>query len=264
MIFTDIERVAALDSAENLKSRRGQVLRSARKHAGLSARRLAERINDRTAGSDLTENAIYAYESGRVLLSREAAERIAEVLRLPVGHLLVGDPDYAVLPSASPGSSTEDVAVLPGLSHAGLSPAEVAAWRAACTALAPLGQRLVDATGVLCRQLEVPRFSLPSPAGFSASFELVAADARFLSEHPEALRVRDLQADAWYERPQALVEAGASLGKVAGDQYRQLEVAGQERGNCGPLCADAATKLRQEWDRLVTALGPVWQAAHPR
>lgn len=80
--------------AAELRRLRGDALRGARTAAGLSARKLVERVNSRTRGSDLTTDAIYSYEKGRVLLSREVGERVAAALRVPLGSLLVGDPDF--------------------------------------------------------------------------------------------------------------------------------------------------------------------------
>ncbi|MEL7088281.1 MAG: helix-turn-helix domain-containing protein [Planctomycetota bacterium] len=82
---------------------RGQALKRARKAAGLTAQDLAQRVNDLTVGSDITHHAIYSYERGKVLLSREVGHRVAEALSIHPGQLLLGDPDYR--PAPAPGSS---------------------------------------------------------------------------------------------------------------------------------------------------------------
>lgn len=87
---------------QSIRDARGAALKAARNQAGLSARKLAERTNMRSRGSDITEHAIYAYENGRVLLSSEVAVRIADALSLHPGELLIGDPDYANAPEAGP------------------------------------------------------------------------------------------------------------------------------------------------------------------
>ncbi|MEE9403713.1 MAG: hypothetical protein V3V20_02365 [Algisphaera sp.] len=78
----------------DLRTLRGAALRAARNAAALSARDLADRINLRTSGSDITQHAIYAYESGKVLLSREMGVRVAQALSLHPGELLAGEPDF--------------------------------------------------------------------------------------------------------------------------------------------------------------------------
>ena len=91
--------------AVQTREQRGLALKKARTGAGLTAMDLAQRVNDRTAGSDITHHAIYSYERGKVLLSREVGLRIAQTLNLHPGELLVGDPDFATAPPSRPPSS---------------------------------------------------------------------------------------------------------------------------------------------------------------
>lgn len=93
----------------DVRQQRGQALKNARKAAALTAQDLAQRVNDLTAGSDLTHHAIYSYERGKVLLSREAGHRIAEALSIHPGELLLGDPDYRPVGSADRGGVDADM-----------------------------------------------------------------------------------------------------------------------------------------------------------
>jgi len=106
-----------LATPQHVRHARGSALRSARKAAGLSAEVLALHVNDRTHGSDITRHAIYSYEQGKVLLSREVGHRIAQALNLHPGQLLLGDPDYR-----PPGSSN----TAPGSSNANLGSSNTA------------------------------------------------------------------------------------------------------------------------------------------
>lgn len=83
-------------SESDIKSRRGDALRAARRQAMLSARELADRVNSRSEKASLTDHAIYSYERGRVLLGRDVARRLAAVLDVPLAELLVGDPEYGL------------------------------------------------------------------------------------------------------------------------------------------------------------------------
>ena len=92
----------ATNLPQQIREQRGLALKKARTVAGLTAMDLAQRVNDRTAGSDITHHAIYSYERGKVLLSREVGTRIAQTLNLHPGELLLGDPDFAPPPSPAP------------------------------------------------------------------------------------------------------------------------------------------------------------------
>ena len=91
---------SASDPALDPRRARGAALRACRREAGLSARELAEQINARTRGSDVTTDAIYSYENGRVLLSQELAERIAATLEVRAAVLL--EPAAGAATGASP------------------------------------------------------------------------------------------------------------------------------------------------------------------
>jgi len=68
---------------KNILSARGKALRKARIAVEMSAAGLAERM-----GGMLSAAAIYAYESGRVMLSSERAVRIAGILGVEPKELL--------------------------------------------------------------------------------------------------------------------------------------------------------------------------------
>ncbi|MEM7624314.1 MAG: helix-turn-helix transcriptional regulator [Planctomycetota bacterium] len=96
-----------LNTETDVRLARGLALKKARKGAGLTALQLVDRVNRRTSGSDITHHALYSYERGKVLLSRELGERLAQVLGLHPGQLLLGDPDYRPAPPHSPGNSVK-------------------------------------------------------------------------------------------------------------------------------------------------------------
>ncbi|MEM8738127.1 MAG: helix-turn-helix domain-containing protein [Planctomycetota bacterium] len=100
---------SATTAQQNARLTRGAALKRARAAAGLTATELAQRVNDRTAGSGITHHAIYSYERGKVLLSREFGHRLAQVLNLHPGELLIGDPDYASTPTPPPEQSADAV-----------------------------------------------------------------------------------------------------------------------------------------------------------
>lgn len=89
---------------DDVRLARGSALKKARKAAGLTALQLVDRVNKRTVGTDITHHALYSYERGKVLLSRELGERLAQVLGLHPGQLLLGDPDYTPPGNSSPAS----------------------------------------------------------------------------------------------------------------------------------------------------------------
>jgi len=86
---------------EQLRRSRGEALREARHRAGLSAKQVIDRLTERGTGNPISAQAIYSYEKGNVLLSREVAERLAPVLAVPLTRLLVGDPDFAPADASS-------------------------------------------------------------------------------------------------------------------------------------------------------------------
>ena len=103
----------AVGQEHAVRRARGAALRAARRAAGLSARALAEQVNARTRGSDVTTDAVYSYENGRVLLSQELAERFATTLEIPVEQLVKHVPghpstDVAPAPAPAPGRAGAD------------------------------------------------------------------------------------------------------------------------------------------------------------
>lgn len=246
--------MSAENSTELLKSRRGEVLRNARNQAGLSARKLADRINQQTAGSDLTENAIYAYESGRVLLSRESAERIAQVLRLPLGELLVGDPDFAPV-AAAPNTDESEYAWdydRPATSQPVITDRR---FHRACADLLDPGRQVRATADVLRRLLAGQRYVLKSPAGLAKVFELLAGDVQSLLSHPAAVHVQLQNPTQPYDQPQAFLQAVEALASTADRGYAKLETQARDRGNCAPGCRKIADRLDAQIAMLDDELG---------
>ncbi|MEM9753454.1 MAG: helix-turn-helix transcriptional regulator [Planctomycetota bacterium] len=222
------------DKMSELKQQRGAVLRQARREAGLSARKLADRINARTPGSDLTDNAIYAYESGRVLLGREVGERIAAVLTVRLGELLVGDPDFAA-------DSTSHV---PVRRVQGVNPT--------CERLHPLIVDLLRTSRTLVRMLAVPRFELSSPVGFVHAFELLAQDGRRLLQNDD---VASASRQASGPIPDAIEQVARSVVELvrhAEMQYARLKSAA-EAGSCVDACRVLAGELTERITQLTDA-----------
>ncbi len=259
------------NSTESLKLRRGEVLRNARNQAGLSARKLADRINRQTAGADLTENAIYAYESGRVLLSRESAERIAHVLRLPLGSLMIGDPDFDPPLGHDPadaGGDTEgrsDAHVRDYDRPAGTdAPAADRRFRNDCADLVEPAQRVRDTADVLRRLLSEQRYVLKSPTTVVKVFELLAADVGRFEDLPAAAHVRLQPATRPYDRPLELADVVRAIRRTADRGYAYLEKQARAEGNCAPACRKLARKLGDQLRTLDDALGDVRRAAGSR
>ncbi len=118
---------AHLSPPAQTREQRGLALKKARAAAGLTAVDLAQRVNDRTAGSDITHHAIYSYERGKVLLSREVGLRIAHTLNLHPGELLLGDPDFATAPPHPPTLPAASLHSTPPPAAGPPAPAELAA-----------------------------------------------------------------------------------------------------------------------------------------
>ncbi|MEM1445509.1 MAG: helix-turn-helix transcriptional regulator, partial [Planctomycetota bacterium] len=215
------------DRMQDLKHQRGEVLRQARREAGLSARKLADRINTRTPGSDLTDNAIYAYESGRVLLSREVGERIAAVLSVRLGDLLVGDPDFA-----EPADSAE----------AG----ENAERRGdpACDRLHPLVVDVLRTGRTLVRMLGYPRIDLASPAGFLHGFELLASDGRRFLEQEDVTSAARRPSSPTQDAIEQAARAAPKLVDMAESEDAALRAAAQA-GSGVEACQQLARQLPQ-------------------
>ncbi|MEM7576197.1 MAG: helix-turn-helix transcriptional regulator [Planctomycetota bacterium] len=223
------------DAMQDLKQQRGGVLRQVRREAGLSARKLADRINARTPGSDLTDNAIYAYESGRVLLSREAGERIAAVLDVGLGDLLVGDPDFAGESETEKGRQTSPRRGDP-----------------ACGRLHPLVVDVLRTARTLVRTLALPRFELASPAGFLHGFELLAHDGRRFLQHDEVAAASRRPPGPQQDAIEQTTRAVAELVRHAETQYASLRNAG-DAGSCVEACQTLAGQLAERIATLTEA-----------
>ncbi len=231
----------------DVRRTRGASLKQARNGSGLSARKLVERVNARTAGSDLTEHAIYAYESGRVLLSREVAERVAEVLRVPLGGLLAGDPDFPEVDrdeaSGARGGSREGCSDrhdgVPAGSGEG--PPEAGRWAATRSSLLARCEEAEPAAAVLVRQLSARRFQLPDPVIFAASFELLDADLAALAGSPEAAWLGCREDDAWHEPLRDLLRTANAVREASASAWAALRSA--PAGRAAEACPAAASAL---------------------
>ncbi|MEO1236250.1 MAG: helix-turn-helix transcriptional regulator [Planctomycetota bacterium] len=171
-------------SSHQTRSVRGAALRHHRQAAGLSAKDLAQRVNDRTAGSDLTHHAVYSYESGKVLLSREVGHRIAKALNLHPSQLLLGDPDFETVAPAS----ADDT---PGPQHE-LSPAPGAGRTSAAAELAQAVTRVLPVGEVLLRLTGTLKIGRLDAGGYLDVFHLLLEDLRTLNESPAARAVEAL------------------------------------------------------------------------
>lgn len=256
---------------------RGAALKQARRGSGLSARELVERVNARTPGNSITEHAIYSYESARVQLPREVAERVAEVLRVPLGGLLAGDPDFpatntparpnsTAAPSAdmlrqpapparhpatpappAPAEHLDSAAQRSPVSFGADAPPEPGRWLAVRASLLSRAQEAHTAAEVLIRQLQVRRFQLPDPVIFTASFELLDTDLEGLVRSPEAAWLECREADRWHEPLKQTVATAAALRDAAMRAWTDLTAAAAT-GSAAAACGPAATALQ-------TALG---------
>lgn len=191
-----------------LRRVRGNALRAARNLAGLSAPKLADRVNERTrGGSPISKDAIYAYESGKVLLPHEVGVRLATVLNLHPGELLAGDPDFrdACSPAAAP---TDALTTPPGTTPAADTP--TARW------LKLAGQPVAVAR-VLARVVDARRMGDTSAKGFVSVFHLLQADLQAVIGHTVADTVRKAERrEGWDNLANVLTaaERGAATAKT--------------------------------------------------
>ena len=243
------------DDAQRVRDTRGGALKAARVAAGLSAQKLADRVNDRTRGSDLTRDAIYSYERGKVLLNRDAAERLAEVLRMPLGELLAGDPDFAAPVSQPP---PVDDTRASGAAYAGLDlpPAERDRLLNARAALLGHAGPLLQSAEVLARQLDRARPGSTTAGGFIASFSLVQDDARQLLDAPAGRTVLAAQRAAGFDTLQELLDvAGRLRDAVEAGEMELFDADPAQPAAVVRASRNLATKLGGLLDPLRDAIG---------
>ena len=214
-----------------LRSVRGNALRVARNRAGLSAPKLADRVNERTrGGSPLSKDAIYAYESGKVLLPHEVGVRLAAVLNLHPGELLAGDPDFRE-PAAVAGPPATDAA----------RPADdtpTARWLA-------LAERPVGVARVLARVLDARRMGDTSAQGFLSVFQLLQADLRAVTTHTVADTVRQAERrEGWDSLANVLTASDNGLEAV-NEHFRTLLKKDPDVLDAEKDAEKAATALRK-------------------
>ena len=190
-----------------LRTVRGRALRAARNLAGLSAPKLADRVNERTrGGSPVSKDAIYAYESGKVLLPHEVGVRLAAVLNLHPGELLAGDPDFREPGGAAAGT---DVPVRPA------ADTPTARWL-------KLAHESIAVARVLARVLEARRMGDTSAQGFVSVFQLLQADLDAVVDHEVANTVRKAERnERWDNLASVLTAATAGLETVE-NHFRKL------------------------------------------
>lgn len=221
----------------DLKQIRGDALRQARRQAGLSARKLADRINDRTPGSDLTDNAIYAYENGRVLLGREIAERIVVVLKVPMGRLLAGDPDFAdVDPNAS--LSGDPVPTGRRASQNAKTQRPVAHRDPRLITLHARFTEFLGTAHTLVKVLRAQGLGLSSPAPFKPLFDLLEQEARDFTQDTAVASAADQSTTAADGLLAARAAVEAFLTR-AREGNRQMWDHARQHGQCD----DAADQL---------------------
>lgn len=234
-----------ISSSEQMRAIRGAALKQARKASGLSAERLAQFVNDRTVGSDLTRHAIYSYEQGKVLLSREVGHRIATALQLHPGKLLLGDPEYAP-PAPAPGTihstprsvHTTDAAdhSIEGFDLRSTSPADLRSHDPIDTSadisggvavalrveLVVNAQRTLAPAQVLVRLLRKAKLGRIDIAGYLDVFHLLLEDTHPLTRSVALQEVRDFGDQPGNEAPFALAEAVVKLHELAEAVLKRL------------------------------------------
>jgi len=239
----------APDKAD-LRSVRGAALRAARNLAGLSAPKLADRVNERTrGGSPVSKDAIYAYESGKVLLPHEVGVRIATVLNLHPGELLAGDPDFR---DAAPDTPTPTSA-----------PARPAANTPTARWLGLAGQP-VSVARVLARVLDARPMGDTSAKGFVSVFQLLLADLKAVTGHAVADTVRHAQrGEGWDHLADVLTAAEAGAAAVT-THFRELlkrDPDELDAEQAGERAAEALRELAAELETAVTQGGRLYAPA---
>ncbi|MEM6458265.1 MAG: helix-turn-helix transcriptional regulator [Planctomycetota bacterium] len=178
---------------QDLRDRRGSALRRARKAAGLTAPQLAQRVSEQTPGNAVSHHALYSYEQGKVLLSREVGQRLAAVLHVHPGHLLRGDPDYDEPAAAA--TATLDHAEAPPKLPGGVLELIDAADAAA------------QAGGVLVRLLRRARLDQVDHRGYAEVFHLLMGDLEAVQRGRAWAAVIEAGNEAGNEEPWRLSEA---------------------------------------------------------
>ncbi|MEM9420629.1 MAG: helix-turn-helix domain-containing protein [Planctomycetota bacterium] len=201
---------------DQLRASRGEALRKARKAAALSAERLAEFVNERTTGTAITKHAIYSYEQGKVLLSREVGHRIAQALQLHPGQLLLGDPDYRSVADANARTVESDSAVEHALE------AELGVAVEMRVELVMGAQHAIPTAQVLARLLGSAKLGRVDIAGHLDVFHLLLEDTTPLIDSLAATAVRDFGDEAGNEHPFALLQAIEQLHDVVAKALEQL------------------------------------------
>ncbi|MEM1027168.1 MAG: helix-turn-helix transcriptional regulator [Planctomycetota bacterium] len=207
-----------IPSSEHIRAVRGSALKQARKAAGLSAERLAQFVNDRTVGSDLTRHAIYSYEQGKVLLSREVGHRIATALQLHPGQLLLGDPEYAPTPPGSSQSASDALETL--RENATVSGGGVDVGLR--VELVMGAQRLLPVAEVLVRLLQKNKLGRVEIAGYLDVFHLLLEDTLPLTRSNAFLEIQDFGDAPGNEHPFALAAAVSRLHGLADAMLKRL------------------------------------------
>lgn len=223
------------DTADYLRASRGSALRKARKAAALSAEELARFVNERTAGSDVTRHAIYSYEQGKVLLSREVGHRIADALHLHPGQLLLGDPDYhPARPGNLPHGSERDLVAdahqwddpastipFPGAADA---PAAAGPGLPAKTQLAVVlaARRALPSATVLVRLLRQERRGKIDISGYLDVFNLLHEDTRPARDSDELKAIQAFGDNPGNEAAYALTRSLAELHDVSDRLFKKL------------------------------------------
>lgn len=206
-----------ISSSEQMRAIRGSALKKARKASGLSAERLAQFVNDRTAGSDLTRHAIYSYEQGKVLLSREVGHRIATALQLHPGKLLLGDPEYA--------TPAEDTKSLAHPRFAEVPNTETSTQGVAVAVRVELilaAQRTLAPADVLVRLLQKAKLGRIEIVGYLDVFHLLLEDTLPLTRSAAFEEVRTFGDEPGNEAPYALTQAVLQLHAVANATLKRL------------------------------------------
>ena len=224
--------------SNSTRDHRGQALKRARTAAGLSAMDLAERVNQRTAGSDLTHHAIYSYERGKVLLSREVGTRIAQTLNLHPGELLWGDPDFdrpaAEAPRPAAPAADHDDWDRPAPAAAA-SPAYPTPVHAAPTPAAPAGlsrelrmqltkeaRTVLPAGNCLYRLLDTAQIARSSVLGYLDLFHLVLRDLQAVLDSPAGRQIKSDEYGEGNDAPRRLVQSCIRLREDTDAALRRL------------------------------------------